>query len=204
MQPVIVFSEGTKSMGLMVSGIQDIIEDKLVIRIQSRQPGIIGTAIINERATDIIDIQHYIHKANPDWFTRQVERASARILVIDDSMFFRQLESTALEAEGYRVMAVESAVRAVEVIEEGRDFDLIVCDIDMPMMDGFEFAEWMREDSRGASIPMIALTSLSTSKNVERGLQAGFNSYLKKFDVNEFLSTVKEYAEQVNLAGANG
>jgi len=203
MQPVIVFSEGSKSMGLMVAGIQDIIEEQLVIRIQSRRSGVIGTAIINEAATDIIDIQYYIHKANPEWFSRRIEKTSARILIIDDSIFFRQLESTALEAEGYRVLAVESAVRAVELIEGGQTFDLIVCDIDMPMMDGFEFAEWMREDTKRAVTPMIALTSLTTTKNVERGLAAGFSSYLKKFDVNEFLSTVKEYAEQLNFAGAN-
>lgn len=202
LQSVIVFSEGTKSMGLMVAGIKDIIEDQLVIRIQSRRPGVIGTAIINESATDIVDIQYYINKANPDWFSSRSERSSARVLVIDDSIFFRQLVSTALEAEGYRVQSVDSAVRAVELIENGQDFDLVVCDIDMPMMDGFEFAEWMREHPKHAKTFMIALTSLSTTRNVERGLKAGFNRYLKKFDVTEFLSTVKEFSDNYSLAGA--
>ncbi|MFO1019557.1 MAG: chemotaxis protein CheW [Planctomycetales bacterium] len=202
-QPVIVFSEGNKSMGLMVEQIRDIVEDRLVIRMQSRRPGVIGTAIINDAATDILDIQHYINIANPDWFKSQGKQENARVLVVDDSVFFRQLVTTSLESEGYRVVAAESAVRAVELIEGGLKTDLIVCDIDMPMMDGFEFAEWIRERADFKGTPLIALTSLMTQKSVERGEQAGFNRYLQKFDVNVFLTTVREFIQQRELLGVN-
>ncbi len=201
-QPVIVFTEGNKSIGLMVAGIQDIIEDKLVIRIQSKRPGVIGTAIVNEAATDIVDIQYYINRANPDWFSRQTEKILSRVLVVDDSIFFRQLVSTALEAESYKVHKAESARKAVELIEAGNRYDLVVCDIEMPEMDGIEFAAWFRRDPSRAKTPLIALTSLSSTKHQDRGLQAGFNAYLRKFDVNEFLTAVQELSEHHQLAGA--
>jgi two-component system chemotaxis sensor kinase CheA len=131
-QPVIVFSEGKKAMGLMIEEIDDIIDEELIIRIQSSQPGVLGTAIVNGRATDIIDAQHYLKLANPHWFENNHSRFTARVLFAEDSMFFRQLASTSLETAGYEVTAVENGARALDVLEHGGKFDVIISDIEMP------------------------------------------------------------------------
>jgi two-component system chemotaxis sensor kinase CheA len=191
-QPVIVFSEGNQSMGLMVDRIQDIIEERLVIRIPSRRPGVLGAAIVNGRATDILDIQHYVNQANPNWFQRKTEQRRRRVLAVDDSIFFRQLITTTLESAGHRVTAATSAIHAVEMLEHGQRFDLIVSDIDMPMMDGYEFAQWFRERQVDRQVPMIALTSNAGPRHVALANQAGFNRHLVKFDAAEFLAAVAE------------
>lgn len=201
-QPVIVFSEGQRSMGLMVDQIQDIIEDRLMIRMQSRRPGVMGTAIINNQATDILDLQHYIIASSPDWFDRPKESSQARILVMDDSIFIRQIVTTALETDGYRVLAVPSATHGVELIEAGQKYDLIISDIEMPMMDGFEFAEWYRERNEDVEIPLIALTSLWTTEHQAHGQRAGFDRYLKKFDPLELQATVQELLQIAKHRGA--
>ena len=141
-QPVIVFSEGRHSMGLMVNAIQDILEERLTIRMQSQRMGVLGTAIVNGKATDIIDTHHYITQASPHWYVREDDQQPRRVLVVDSSLFFRQLVSTSLETENYRVVTGNSAIDAVEFIEHGDRFDVVISEIDIPMMDGFEFAEW--------------------------------------------------------------
>ncbi|MCA9042562.1 MAG: hybrid sensor histidine kinase/response regulator, partial [Planctomycetaceae bacterium] len=191
-QPVIVFSEGDCSMGLLVSEIQDILKDRLNIRMQSQRPGVLGTAIVNNCATDIIDTQHYISSIVPNWYDRRGERKQLNILVVDDSLFFRQLVTTALESNGYRVNTQSSAVNAVEIIEHGETFDFIISDIEMPMMDGFAFAEWIRSRPDMQSTPMIALTSLSAKSDEDYATRVGFNRFLKKFNAKQLIDTIEE------------
>jgi len=199
-QQVIVFSEGRHSMGLMVDEIKDIHEERLVIRMQSQRPGVLGTAIIDGKATDVIDTQHYLMQANPDWFSQTEQLLQRHVLVIDDSMFFRQLVCTALETSGYRVTAINSAVEAVEVIEHGARFDAVVVDIEMPMMDGCEFAEWYRSRPEAAGVPLVALSALSPDATESRALQSGFDRYLAKFNSQQLLSSLAELFQRAEHA----
>jgi two-component system chemotaxis sensor kinase CheA len=201
-QPVIVFSEGQRAMGLMVDRIQDIIEDRLAIRMQGHRPGVMGTAIIAGRATAILDTNHYVTEANPEWFRRAGAQTVRRVLVIDDSVFMRQLVGTACETEGFRVTTASSAVEAVDRLERGQRFDVIISDIEMPMMDGFEFAEWLREHPAMHPGPLLALSSLSESRHQARGMEAGFHKYLTKFDARQLIATVNELCAQHDSVGA--
>ncbi|MFQ5733791.1 MAG: chemotaxis protein CheW [Planctomycetaceae bacterium] len=189
-QPVIVFSEGAKSMGLMVERIIDIHEEQLTIRMQTSRPGVLGTAIVNGSAMEIIDTQHYVLQVDPDWFDYGDGVKSGRILVVDDSPFLRQLAVTALEAEGYFATPAESAKQAVAMLEDGSAFDVIVSDLDMPEMDGFEFAAWIRGCGEGAGTPLIALTAHVAEENEARARAAGFDEFLPKYDAKQLCATV--------------
>ena len=199
-QPVVVFSEGGRSMGLMVHQIQDILEEQLVIRMPSDSPGVLGTAIVNGKATEIVDTHHYVIEAHPDWFRQKSDQNVRRILLVDDSIFFRQLVTTTLETAGFRVKAVDSAVLALSILEHGEKFDLVVSDIEMPEMDGCQFATQVRKRAL-LNVPLIALTSVTGTVQERRMLQAGFSRYLLKFDAREFLSVVEEYCNQTSAAG---
>ncbi|MCH7686732.1 MAG: chemotaxis protein CheW, partial [Planctomycetes bacterium] len=203
LQPVIVFSEGRSSMGLMVEKIQDILDEQLLIRMHSDRTGVLGTAIINGKATDVIDTQHYIMTANPEWFVRNEEQRDCRILVIDDSMFFRQLVTTSLESEEYNVVSAESAIQAVEMIEHGERFDVIISDLEMPMMDGYEFAEWFKERPEGKSQPMIALSIHSGSAVESRAIKSGFDRYLTKFNAQQLFTAIEELSLERANNGAH-
>jgi two-component system chemotaxis sensor kinase CheA len=198
-QPVLVFTDGDHSMGLVVNEIVDIIEDRLQIEIGSDKPGIFGSAIISGHATDIIDTGYYLGQAYGDWFDhkrgRHIGRGDAgrqKVLLVDDSAFFRNLLAPMLTVAGYSVTAVESATKALTMREDGADFDLIISDIEMPDMDGFQFAESLRSGGNWAEKPIIALSSHSAPADIARGRNAGFTDYVAKFDRDGLLQTLQD------------
>ncbi|MBI2239238.1 MAG: chemotaxis protein CheW [Magnetospirillum gryphiswaldense] len=195
-QPVLVFSDREHTMGLVVDEIVDIVEDRLKVELTADNPGVIGTAVIAGKATTIIDAGYYLPQAFGDWFGRndkefgEDEHSSPRILLVDDSPFFRNLLVPLLSVAGYDVTAVEAADRALVLREQGYDFDMIISDIEMPGMSGFDFATAVRADGRWYNVPMIALSSHATEKDFERGRQVGFNDYVAKFDRDSLLQTL--------------
>ena len=194
-QPLLVFSDGGRSMGLVVDEIVDIVEDTLEIEVGSDTPGLLGSAIIKGQATEIVDVGHFLPLAYADWFRRRDMGAQAltrALLLVDDSAFFRNMLTPVLKAAGYDVTAVAAPTEALALIRQGERFDVVVSDIEMPGMNGFELAEAIRADERGAAIPIIALSSITSPATVERGRQAGFQEFVAKFDRPGLIAALKE------------
>ena len=196
-QPVLVFSDHERTMGLVVDEIVDIVEDRLKVELSTDMSGVIGTAVIAGRATTIIDAGYYLPQAFGDWFgsTKEYGNDDAelpRILLVDDSPFFRNLLTPLLSVAGYEVLAVEGADRALALREAGETFDIIISDIEMPGMNGFDFAAAVRAEGRWQAIPMVALSSHATDKDFERGRAVGFNDYVAKFDRDSLLATIAQ------------
>ena len=193
-QPLLVFSDGQRSMALVVDEIVDIVEDRLDIQVASNKPGTLGSAIINAEVTEIIDVGHFLPLAFEDWFRRkeQVPAAKPSLLLVDDSPFFRNMLTPVLQAAGYRVTAVASAREARAVLKVGIAFDVLITDIEMPGMDGYELAEAVRADPDTAELPIIALSSVVSVEAIERARQAGFHDYVAKFDRQGLLEALKE------------
>jgi two-component system, chemotaxis family, sensor kinase CheA len=194
-QPLLVFSEGGRSMGLAVDEIVDIVEDKLDIEVTSSVAGVLGSAIVKGQATEIIDVGHFLPLAFEDWFRRKEMKSEAltrALLFVDDSAFFRNMLVPVLKAAGYNVSAVAAGDEALALIKKGAKFDAIVSDIEMPGMNGFELAEAIRADARSAHVPIIALSSLTSPATIERGRQAGFHDFVAKFDRQGLIAALKE------------
>jgi two-component system chemotaxis sensor kinase CheA len=201
-QPLLVFSDGARSMALVVDEIVDIVDDRLDIQVASDDPGVLGSAIVKGQATEIIDVGHFLPLAFEDWFRRREQPTQQRqqsVLLIDDSPFFRNMLTPVLQAAGYAVTAVGSAAAALELIRQGRVFDVAVTDVEMPEMNGFEFAESLRADARSAELPVIGLSSAISAETIERGRRAGFHDYVAKFDRQGLIAALKEQSE-VNRA----
>ena len=197
-QPLLVFSDGSRSMALVVDEIVDIVEDRLDIQVTGANAGVLGSAIIKGQATEIIDVGHFLPLAFEDWFRRkeQTTRAKGRsVLLVDDSPFFRNMLTPVLQAAGYDVTAAGSAQEALAILRDGAAFDVAVTDIEMPEMDGFEFAEALRGDTRNADLPVIALSSVVSAEAVERGRQVGFHDYVAKFDRQGLIAALKEQTD---------
>jgi two-component system chemotaxis sensor kinase CheA len=202
-QPLLVFSDGGRSMGLVVDEIVDIVEDRLDIQVASDTPGILGSAVIKAQATEIIDVGHYLPLAFEDWFKRKEmsdEALTRRLLFVDDSAFFRNMLTPVLKAAGYQVTAVSAAQEALALVKDARGFDVVVSDIEMPGMNGFELAEALRADPRTAGVPIIALSSLTNPAAIERGRQAGFHDYVAKFDRQGLIAALKETSIEYGAA----
>ena len=197
-QPLLVFSDGSRSMALVVDEIVDIIEERLDIQVTSENPGVLGSAIIKGQATEIIDVGHFLPTAFEDWFRRKDQPGNARprnTLLVDDSAFFLNMLTPVLQAAGYIVTAAASAPEALVLLRNGLKFDLIVTDIDMPGMDGFQFAEVVRNDLAMTNLPIIALSSMVSPEALERGRQVGFHDYVAKFDRQGLIAALKEQAD---------
>jgi two-component system chemotaxis sensor kinase CheA len=194
-QPLLVFSDGGRSMGLVVDEIVDIVEDTFDIQVGSDRPGVLGSAVIRGQATEVLDAGHFLEQAFEDWFRRKDLRApdvGRSLLLVDDSDFFRNMLSPLLKTAGYTVTAVAGAKEALTLLKEGRRFDVLVTDVDMPGMDGFALAEAVRTETRFGDIPMIALSSSGSAESIERGRKVGFHDYVAKFDRQSLIAALKE------------
>jgi two-component system chemotaxis sensor kinase CheA len=197
-QPVLVFADRDRSMGLVVDEIVDIVEERLKVELAVNQPGLIGTAVVAAKATDLIDAGYFLTQAYGDWFGTADEQSfgelshTKKILLVDDSPFFRNLLTPLLSVAGYDVTAVDSADKALQLRESGRHFDLIISDIEMPGMNGFDFAMAVRHEGRWQHTPLVALSSHATERDFERGREVGFNDYVAKFDRDALLQTLAQ------------
>jgi two-component system, chemotaxis family, sensor kinase CheA len=196
-QPVLVFSDRDRAMGLMVTEIVDIVEAKLSVDLAAEQAGRIGSAIIAGHATEIVDAGYYLGQAFKDWFGSIEQDAveagkKRRVLLVDDSAFFRNLLAPQLTAAGFQVIAMDSADKALSLCEAGEQFDLIISDIEMPGMNGYEFCESVKKHALWQQIPIIALSSHASLKDIARGRQVGFDDYVAKYDRDGLVHTMNE------------
>jgi two-component system, chemotaxis family, sensor kinase CheA len=198
-QPVLVFADRERSVGLVVDEIVDIVEEQLAVQLSGDQPGLMGSAIISGRSTEVIDAGFYLTRTFKDFFGATTSYQGGgdasrpqRVLLVDDSSFFRNMLTPLLNVSGYQVTTVESAIDALQLCESEVEFDIIVSDIEMPGMSGFEFVEALKKNARWAKTPVIALSSHATNIDQDRGRKAGFANHVAKFDREALLSTLSQ------------
>ncbi|PVZ15550.1 MULTISPECIES: response regulator [unclassified Pseudomonas] len=117
-----------------------------------------------------------------------------RVLVVDDSVTVRKVTSRLLERHGMHVSTARDGVEAVEHMEEQRP-DILLLDIEMPRMDGYEVATWVRRDSRLKHLPIIMITSRTGEKHRDRAMAIGVNEYLgKPFQEPQLLACIEKWS----------
>jgi two-component system chemotaxis sensor kinase CheA len=125
---------------------------------------------------------------------RAVEAKAAQrtILVVDDSVTTRTLEKSILETNGFRVILAVDGVDAINRLRGGSAVDLVVADVEMPRMDGFQLLSALKADAQLARLPVIMMTSRASPDDVRRGMELGADAYLVKqtFDQRELLATI--------------
>lgn len=189
-----------RPIGILMSGFIDVVDTNVELDKTSYQAeGLLGTAIINDIMTLFIDIYRIAEKFNPGSSIVQqkatlgikdsTDTGLKRILLLEDISFFRQLIKGYLEEQGYAVTAVKNGQLGLDKMEE-TTFDLIISDIEMPVMDGWDFMKNVRTTLKMADIPAIALTSLDSDESKKKAMENGFNYYEVKLDRERFLKTV--------------
>ena len=117
---------------------------------------------------------------------------ASTVMVVDDALTVRELQRSIFEHAGYRVLVAANGEEALTRMSEERP-DLVLTDIEMPVMDGFELTERIRAHPSLSTVPVIILTSRGSDESRRRGLDAGADGYIVKsgFDQNALLSAVE-------------
>ena len=201
---------GGTPVGLLASQIADT--PTLPVQIDSRAyraDGILGSVLVRGEIALLLDIERLLEiweqaTALPDLALPGAP--GKRVLVVEDTQFFRHLIKTQLESAGHEVTVATNGSEALVRLAEA-SFDLVVSDIEMPVMDGLTLARRMREEPRFAALPLLAVTTLSGTEDRRRALACGFDAYEIKLDRRSFLATVGELLQRgrssVILPGAS-
>ncbi len=194
---VIVVNIANKEVGIMAVGPVDAKEITVEVDGETlKQEGILGSAIIGDHTTLLVDVYGLVHALNPEWFperdaVRTVGGKAATILYAEDSNFFRNQVKSFLEEEGYSVIGAEDGAEAWNLLQEHSDeIALVVTDIEMPNLDGYELSEKIRSDPRYSEMPIIALTTMAGEEDIARGEAVGINDYQIKMDREKLMRSV--------------
>jgi len=130
--------------------------------------------------------------AAPEAEAEVAEPQGKSILVVEDSITARTLLKNILDSSGYEVMTAVDGIDALTALKTAH-FDLVVSDIEMPRMDGFDLTTRIRADKKLAELPVVLVTALSSSNDRERGIDAGANAYIIKssFDQTNLLEVIR-------------
>lgn len=191
---LIVFIDHDKTLGLVVSEIIDIVEHSVKATAKSSKDGFLGNIVIEEKTCDLVDIGYYFKHIFPDikeTLNLAEHQSLPHLLFVDDSPFFRKFIPPALSAAGYRVTAVEDAQEALKMLYRNTEkFAAIITDMNMPGMNGAEFAKCCKSDKELGRLPVIALTSQSSEQMAAYADSHFLDGYVSKTNHNELIKTI--------------
>jgi chemosensory pili system protein ChpA (sensor histidine kinase/response regulator) len=123
------------------------------------------------------------------------DRSGLCVMVVDDSVTVRKVTSRLLERQGFEVLLAKDGVEAVAQLQERRP-DVMLLDIEMPRMDGFEVAQHVRHDERYSALPIIMISSRTGQKHRDRATQIGVDRFLgKPFQESDLLASIQELTD---------
>lgn len=198
---VIVFKLSGKEVGLMVTPPVDAVEVAVKIDESTlKQTGIIGSSIINGRTTLMVDIFDVVKALNPEWFaekkaeTVRIHTGRKKILFAEDSAFFRNQVKRFIEDEGYDVISAEDGEIALRLLKENvEEIGIVLTDLEMPRMDGFEFTKIVKSDPKFSHLKVVALTSLAGEEDMAKGRAVGIDDYQIKLDRDNLMNSIRQH-----------
>ena len=175
----------------------------------ARVSGIAGATVLgNGQVVLIINpvqlaLQRGDHTRSAVLHTPVVEAAPAKlVMVVDDSLTVRKITSRLLAREGYAIITAKDGVDALQMLQDATP-DVMLLDIEMPRMDGFELTKTMRADAQLAAIPIIMITSRTADKHRDHAFSLGVNAYLgKPFQEEELLAKIAELVNNRDMVAA--
>ncbi len=122
------------------------------------------------------------------------------VLVVDDAVSLRQTLALSLERAGYRVLQAGDGWEAIKQLQSNSSVNLVICDIEMPNMNGFDFLNHRRQDPQILKIPLVMLTSRSNDKHRRLAMHLGATAYFTKPYIEQtFLKAIKDILNQSSL-----
>lgn len=201
---IVVISHAQKHIGFCVDSFlneQEIVTKSLGTYLKA-VPNVAGVTIItNGEVVPVLHVPDMMESArNKMSNVLPVQKPAAddkvakkySILIVDDSLTTRELERSMLEASGYDVHVAVDGLDGLSKLSE-RKYNLIISDVQMPRMDGFEMVDKLKKDKRYKDIPIIMVTGLQKDEERRRGIEVGASAYIVKssFDQASLLETIQ-------------
>ena len=186
-QPVLVFSEGHGAIGLAVDQIVDVVEERVDLQMSSDKPGIIGSAIIKGKATDVVDIAWHLEQAQVGNIQRRTSKRRRRVLLVDADAFARRMIAPLLAAAGYDVTPTGGMHEVLAIAEAGEKFDALVGD---PAA-----LEKIRAQGLWAAIPALAVTDWPEATSAE-----GLTVVLPRSDRGALIAALDQVSHEEKVA----
>ena len=200
--PAFVLGEGDQRVAFAVDAVLDE-QEVLVKRFGkplSRVRNIAGATVLGSgRIAPILNVADLLKSAKrafpvarPATAAKAVETAAKSILVVEDSITSRMLLKSILESSGYKVKTAVDGMEGFTALRAER-YDLVVSDVEMPRLNGFDLTARIRADKKLAGLPVVLVTALETREDRERGIDVGASAYLVKssFDQSNLLEAVR-------------
>jgi two-component system, chemotaxis family, sensor kinase CheA len=188
---VVVFHNGERRIGLLVDQIVDIVEEQIAVRRPADRHGLLGSAVIGGRVTDLLDLHSVIQKMDTQWFGGATRQRSLTLLVAEPSSFARGLIRNYLEMAGYHVVEASGEPEALARLDR-QPVDIILAAMELPPHGAGGLLERLRGQTRLAEIPVVGLVEqLKELEDSERRLE-GFHCYRQKFDRDAVLGAVEQ------------
>jgi chemosensory pili system protein ChpA (sensor histidine kinase/response regulator) len=204
--PVILVRAGDYSAALLVD--EMLASREIVVKAVGPQlaaiRGISGATILGDgRIILILDINALVRSGAPVVEIKEARRAPSDdrplALVVDDSITVRRVTERLLQRNGLRVATAKDGLDAISVMQEEKPA-VILLDIEMPRMDGYEFASHVRNDPSIAEIPIIMITSRVGDKHRARAIELGVNDYLgKPYQDSQLLDAIRRQLEEQGI-----
>ncbi len=194
--PVVVIEKAGVLYGIEVDGIVDTLSTQHETRVAfKKQNGIFGNINTADELIVVMDPFEMIETAFPNMARAKFKESNAsgkRVLLVEDTAFFRRNIKKVLEERGYEVVTAGDGEEALSLMGPQHPlFDIIVSDIEMPKVNGFQLAASVRSNPHLAGIPMLAVSSRADKGYLEQGARAGFNLYLEKLKPDILLEAVE-------------
>jgi two-component system chemotaxis sensor kinase CheA len=196
--PVVVLAWAGEQIAFLVDEILD--EREVLVKSLGRQllrvHNIAGATLLGTGKVlpvlNVADLMRSAASMTPVTAIHEAEQLPKSILIAEDSITARTLLKNILESAGYRVQTAIDGSEALRVLGS-ESFDLVVSDVEMPRMSGFDLTAKIRADKRLNSLPVVLVTALDSRQDRERGADVGANAYIVKssFDQGNLLEVVR-------------
>ncbi len=216
--PVLLLKSGVQRAAIRVDeivGNREVVVKTIGPQL-SRLSGIAGATVLgNGQVVLILNPVQLVHRETPVSADISVARPAVAqetplmmdaksgnplVMVVDDSLTVRKITGRMLTREGYEVATAKDGVDALQQLQDLRP-DCILLDVEMPRMDGFEFARTVRADEATRGIPIIMITSRTADKHRNHALELGVNEYMgKPYQEEQLLALIKRYTSEAALA----
>lgn len=206
---VLLLRSGTQRIALHVDeliGNQEVVVKHINPQLAS-VPGVTGATVLGDgRVVLIMNPVLLAHRPQPDATATILppqstisKPAAPMVMVVDDSLTVRKITGRLLEREGYRVCTAKDGVDALEQLKDTLP-DIMLVDIEMPRMDGFDLSSNVRQDPRTTGIPIIIISSRTAEKHRSRAQQIGVNAFLgKPYEESDLLRHIAQFLNQPQL-----